>query len=112
MGQAGSMNHIGILEAGTPFQHIFEKSEVPLKSVYPCRPYNDAPLSYAIDRDRLTSLQVELIALKLGASSVRSCTYKDCVHLIAFGGLALDCKWFIGTVSRPGDSELDILNPF
>lgn len=96
------MNHIGILHAGTPFYNIFPTGEVILKSHYPSRPFDGAPLSFVLDPDQLSSLQIEQIAHMMQAQvAMRSWSYEDCINLIIKGGIAIDCKWFAGITSKP-----------
>lgn len=95
-------NHIGILQAGTPFHNIFPTGEVPLKSHFPSRPFDGAPLSLVVDPQQLSSLQIEQIAHMMQAQvAMRSYSYDDCVALITKGGIAIDCKWFVGITSKP-----------
>jgi hypothetical protein len=75
---------IGTLKNRTIFHSAFPSGEVPLVSVFPCRPADEGLMSFFVDGELLTSLQIEALSF-IWMSQNRNKTYHDAYTLIRLG---------------------------
>ncbi|QSJ17708.1 hypothetical protein JYQ62_02175 [Nostoc sp. UHCC 0702] len=75
---------IGLLRAVTPFNYIFPSGQIPLISIYPCRPNEGEPLSFYIDGELLTDIEIEALSV-IWLKHNPDKSYEDAYTLIRMG---------------------------